>query len=79
MLAEEGVVDLALKPAVTRNFSDRSERERRIHCQLQTFSRSGTGLKIRFQLLPELNSDMLNTSMGLWRRGRARNHFRDFL
>ena len=78
MLAEEGVVDLALKRAVTRNFSDKSERRCRIHNQPQTFSRSGTGLKIRFQLLPELNSDMLNTSIGLCRRGRARNHFRDF-
>jgi hypothetical protein len=78
MLIEKCVVHCALKFGMRRNISETIGGKSRSHIQLHTFSRSGTGLKIRSQLLPELKIDMLNASIGSCRRRRAPNHFRDF-
>jgi hypothetical protein len=78
MLREQRIVHLALQRNIRESFAREGGKRGRLHDQPQTFSRSGTGLKMRFQLLPELKSDMLKTSMRSCRRRRARNSFRDF-
>jgi len=47
--------------------------------QFQTFSRCGTGLKMRFHPLPELKIDMFKTSIGSCQRLRRWQNFRCFV
>ena len=78
MLRQQGIVYFALERVIGGSVHREIGKRCRVHRQHHTFSRCGTGLKISFQLLPELKSAMFNTSNGsCWRR-RARNQFRDF-
>ena len=62
VLRDERIVHLALQCDKVRSFNRENGRRGRVHCQHQTLSRSGPGLKIRFQLLPELKIDMFSAS-----------------
>lgn len=77
MLPEKRIVHFALERGIRWSVNDGGNRDC-VHTQHQTFSRCGTGLKIRFQLLPELKIDMFSTNIGSCQRRRGRNHFRDF-
>ena len=77
MLREKRIVHFPLERGIRWSVNEGGERDC-VHTQPQTFSRCGIGLKIRFQLLPELKIDMLSTSMGSCQRRRGRNHRLDF-
>ena len=77
MLGEKCIVHFALERGIRWSFNEGGKRDC-VHNQHQTFSRCGIGLKIRFQLLPELKIDMFSTSIGSCQRRRGRNHRLDF-
>lgn len=74
MLRAQGIVHLTLQCDIRRSLRGKICWSRRFHRRDHTFSRSGIGLKMRFQPDSKLKRDIFKTSIGSCRRRSKNGH-----